>query len=104
MDYLGHIISIERVSADLTKIGAMHQWPKPKTLKALNGFLGHTGCYKKFVRNYGDVAKPLTNMLNKNQFHWNEEALKAFDHSEGSHMRQSSSILSRLFQAFHFGN
>lgn len=68
VEYSGHIVGQEGVWLDLKKINAMQEWPKPMTLKSLREFLDLTGYYQKFVRNYGHIAKPLTNFLKNNAF------------------------------------
>jgi hypothetical protein len=68
VDYLDHIVSEHGVRADQGKIQAMIDWPLPKTIKSLRGFLGLTGYYRKFIRHYGSIVAPLTSMLRKNSF------------------------------------
>ncbi|WVY97031.1 hypothetical protein V8G54_029182 [Vigna mungo] len=72
LEYLGHIISQHGVAADAKK-------PLPKTPKALRGLLGLTGYYRRFVQGYGKIAKPLTQLLSKDGFHWTEEARTTFE-------------------------
>jgi hypothetical protein len=75
---LGHLVGKDGVMVDLEKIEAMQDWLHPKTLKILHGFLGLTGYYRKFVKNYGKITTPLTTLLKKNSFTWTPKTAQAF--------------------------
>jgi hypothetical protein len=79
VEYLGHIVSHEGVKVDPNKIKAMMDWPIPKTLKNIRGFLGLTGYYRKFVQNYGRITAPLMTLTKKDAFSWTLEETKAFE-------------------------
>eukprot|EP00253_Pinus_taeda_P003822 PITA_03822 len=78
--FQGHIVSHEGVKVDPSKIKAIKEWKIPTSIKHLRGFLGLTGYYHKFVKNYGRIATTLTTLLKKDAFSWTPEATKAFEH------------------------
>lgn len=85
LEYLGHIIGADGVSTDPAKIDAVQQWPTPLNVKQLRGFLGLAGYYRRFIRNFGIICRPLTTLLKKNvPYIWTsieDEAFSALKHA-----------------------
>lgn len=77
---LGHVVSYDGVSCDPEKLSAIKLLPPPRKIRELRSFLGNTGYYRKFVRNYSAISKPLTDLLRKDvPYVWGPEQQEAFE-------------------------
>lgn len=60
--YLGHIVSEKGVETDPSKIEALTTWPRPNNIKELKSFLGFSGYYRRFIKDYSKIARPLNDL------------------------------------------
>jgi len=63
---------------DKQKVQAVLDWPVPKSAWAVYGFLGLAGYYRRFIRDFGIITAPLTALLKKEGFRWNDDVERAF--------------------------
>jgi hypothetical protein len=77
--FLGHVISLEGISMDPSKVRDVLDWKLPRTVHQVCSFLGLAGYYRRFISNFSKISKPITNLLKKEEkFVWNTECDKAF--------------------------
>jgi hypothetical protein len=78
-EYLGHLVTPSGLSALPSKIKAVASWPPPRQVKDLRQFLGLTGFYRHFTRNYATIAAPLTDLLGPQPWQWPSRQNQAFE-------------------------
>ncbi|GKB80237.1 putative nucleotidyltransferase, ribonuclease H [Tanacetum coccineum] len=77
---LGHVVSKKGFEVDRAKVQIISTLPPPTNIKAVRSFLGHAGFYRRFIKDFSAISKPLCNLLLKDaRFDFNESCLKAFN-------------------------
>ncbi|GKF21221.1 retrotransposon protein, putative, ty3-gypsy subclass, partial [Tanacetum coccineum] len=75
VQFLGHMIDSEGIHVDPAKIESIKDWASPKTPTEIHQFLGLAGYYRRFIKGFLKIAKPMTKLTQKNvKFGWNEKA------------------------------
>jgi hypothetical protein len=77
--FLGHVISAGGISVDPSKVRDMLNWMPPTNASEICSFLGLAGYYRRFIKDFSKIAKPMTRLLEKNKdFDWTEECQVSF--------------------------
>ena len=78
---LGHVISNKGIEVDKAKIEVISNLPIPKSVKDIRSFLGHAGFYRRFIKDFSKITRPLTNLLGKDvPFDFNSYCISSFEH------------------------
>ncbi|MCW3101545.1 MAG: uncharacterized protein JWL77_7163 [Chthonomonadaceae bacterium] len=79
ISFLGHVVSGEGIGMETNKVEAVQEWPIPTSVTAVRAFLGLAGYYRRFVRNFSEIALPLTDLLRTEiKFRWTDIRQTAF--------------------------
>ena len=78
---LGHIVSSKGIEVDKAKVNLIVNLPPPKTVREVRAFLGHAGFYRRFIKDFSKIARPLCDLLAKNaNFDFSATCLDSFDY------------------------
>ena len=91
IEYLGHVVSGKGISTNPKKIEAVSKWPTPKTVYDVRSFLGFVGYYRRFIKNFSRITKPIREVITglenqskrsakKTYIEWSDTADVAFEH------------------------
>ena len=76
---LGHRISARGIEVDKAKIEVIEKLPPPSSVKGIRSFLGHAGSYRRFIKDFSQIAKPLSNLLVQGKpFEFHAQCVRAF--------------------------
>src|SRR3954469_2739123 len=77
--YLGHVISVKGVAVNPERVQAVLDWTTPESVKQVRSFLGLASYSRRFVENFSEVGKPLTELLkNDKKFQWTPKCEESF--------------------------
>ena len=77
---LGHLVFERGIEVDRAKIEVIEQLPPPVNIRGIRSFIGHAGFYRRFIKDFSHIARPLINLLAKDvPFEFDDACLKSFE-------------------------
>ena len=91
IEYLGHVVNGKGISTNPKKIEAVSKWPTPRTVYDVRSFLGFVGYYRRVIKNFSRITKPIREVITglenqskraakKTYIEWTDAADTAFEH------------------------
>jgi hypothetical protein len=78
--FLGHVISVGGISIDPSKVEDVLNWMPPMNALEIQSLIGLAGYYRRYIKDFSKIAKPMTRLLEKNKdFDWTEECQVSFE-------------------------
>ena len=82
--FLGVIIESNGIEIEKEKVDGVLSWPEPKNMKDVRKFLGFTNYYRRFIKDFTQVARPMNILMRKNvKWQWRKKQQQAFDKLKG---------------------
>jgi hypothetical protein len=79
ISFLGHILTAEKVAVDPGKVKTVSNWQQPTNVSEIRSFLGLAGYYRRFIEGFSKIARPMTELLQKEKkFNWPESCERSF--------------------------
>lgn len=77
---LGHVISFDGIEVDKAKVDLISNLPPPRTVREIRSFLGHAGFYRRFIKDFSKISRPLCSLLAKDSaFVFSDDCNHAFE-------------------------
>jgi hypothetical protein len=77
--FLGHILTAEGIEVDPSKVEAVSKWKQPSNVSEVRSFLGMVGYYRRFIKGFSSIARPMTELIKKdNKFVWTPKCEESF--------------------------
>jgi hypothetical protein len=77
--FLRHILTAEGIEVDPSKVEAVSKWKQPSNVSEVRSFLGMAGYYRRFIKGFSSIARPMTELLKKdNKFMWTPKCEESF--------------------------
>ena len=77
---LGHVVSLKGIEVDKVKVEVISKLPSLKTIREVHSFLGHAGFYRRFIKDFSVISRPLCNLIIKDTpFEWTKDCQQVFE-------------------------